>query len=149
MHRFGDMLDMKIGGGSIGPYDVVTGAKVYWDGIAEERILLRRCIDCGRHSHPRQEACENCFSPRLEWVQTNGSGTIYSFSTIHRAPHQRPVPYTVGLIMMPEQVCLFAEIEMTGEIAIGKAVTPFFVPTERGTLLKFRLASTGNIPDAL
>jgi uncharacterized OB-fold protein len=143
------MIDMKIGGGSIGPYDVVTGARVYWEGIAEERILLRHCLDCGRHSHPRQEACENCFGPRLEWVESDGRGSIYSFSTVYRAPHERPVPYTLGLIMMPEQVCLFAEIEQTDTIAIGRAVTPFFVRTDRGTLLKFRLASTGSAHDGV
>lgn len=144
MENFGDTLHLRIGEGSIGPYDVISGAKVYWDAIARGEILLRKCRDCGRHSHPRQEACENCFSPALDWVQSTGNGTIYTFSTVYRAPRARPVPYTVGLIELPEQVYIFAEIEQRDGIAIGAAVTPFFVPVERGTLLKFRLTNMGN-----
>lgn len=143
MKAYGDMLDLRIGEGSIGPYDVISGAKTYWDGIARREILLRKCRDCGRHSHPRQEACENCFSAALDWVASAGNGTIYTFSTVYRAPHDRAVPYTVGLIELPERVFLFAEIEQDDDIAIGAAVVPVFVPTERGTLLKFRLAGGG------
>lgn len=143
MARLGDMLEMRIGEGSIGPYDVISGAKVYWDGVARGEILVRKCRACGRHSHPRQEACENCFSAELEWVASSGAGTIYTYSTVHRAPQARPVPYTVGLIELPERVFLFAEIEQDDDIAIGAAVSPFFAPTERGTLLKFRLVKPG------
>ena len=141
MHNYGDTLDLRIGAGSIGPYDVISGAKVYWEGVARGEILLRHCQDCGRFSHPRQEACENCFSAALDWEKSAGSGTIYTFSTIYRAPHARPVPYTVGLIELPERVFIFAEVVQSDAIAIGAAVLPIFVPTERGTLLNFQLTS--------
>jgi uncharacterized OB-fold protein len=138
------MLSLSIGAGSIGPYDIISGAKIYWDGVARGEILLRKCRDCGRYSHPRQEACENCFSPALDWEKSAGSGVIYTFSTIYRAPHARPVPYTVGMVELPERVFIFAEIAQSDAIAIGAAVSPIFVPTERGTLLKFQLTNEGS-----
>lgn len=137
----GHMLDLTIDGASVGPYDVCPGAEIYWQGVAAGKILLRHCRDCGRFSHPRQEACENCFGAALDWREAAGGGEIYSFSTVWRAPQARPVPYTLGMIMLDERVCLFAEIEQSPEIAIGRRVAPYYVAEDRGVLVKFRVVA--------
>jgi uncharacterized OB-fold protein len=138
--KLGDGLSLTIDGAIIGPFDVCPGAKIFWEGVAESRVLVRHCGDCGRFSHPRQDACENCFSANLSWQDVSGKGSIYSFSTIHRAPIARPTPYTVGIIRLDEGVHLFAGIEPPEIAAIGLRVKPVFAPGPKGVLLNFTVS---------
>jgi uncharacterized OB-fold protein len=137
MTRAGDGLYLTISGAVIGPYDQCPGATTFWAGIAQRRVSIRHCADCGRYSHPRQDACENCFGGSLEWREVSGEGTIYSFSTVHRAPRERPTPYCVGLIRLVEDVYLFGGIEPVDRAAIGAPVTPLFIVNAAQTLLNF------------
>ena len=77
------------------------------------------------------------------WEHSKGSGSIYSFSVVHRPPSQvwQPrAPYTVGLVRLDEDWFLFAEIEGRPEdMAIDRRVQVGF--PERGVPLPvFRLA---------
>jgi uncharacterized OB-fold protein len=72
----------------------------------------------------------------------SGKGTIYTYSTIHRAPIARPTPYTVGIIRLDEGVHLFAGIEPPETAAIGRRVTPVFTPGPKGMLLNFVVSET-------
>jgi uncharacterized OB-fold protein len=141
MTRAGDNLYLTISGAAIGPYDVCPGATTFWAGVAERRILIKKCADCGRFSHPRQDACENCFSAQLSWVPSSGEGSIYSFSTVYRAPRQRPTPYCVGLIRLDEGIYLFGGIDPVDRAAIDARVTPVFVTTNTQTLLNFHVSA--------
>jgi uncharacterized OB-fold protein len=143
MTRAGDSLNLTISGAVVGPYDVCPGATTFWAAVAERKVLLRHCTDCGRYSHPRQDACENCFSAHLRWEEVSGEGTIYSFSTVHRAPRERPTPYCVGLVRLVEGVYIFGGIEPAEQAAIGAAVKPEFVVDATKTLLNFRLVGQG------
>ncbi len=140
MTRAGDSLYLTISGAVVGPYDVCPGAATFWAAVAERRVSIRHCADCGRYSHPRQDACENCFSARLDWRTVSGEGSIYSFSTVYRAPRERPTPYCVGLIRLVEGVYLFGGIEPVERAAIGAPVTPLFITTDTQTLLNFHVA---------
>jgi uncharacterized OB-fold protein len=134
-------LDLTISGASVGPYDVTPGAKIYWDGVANGEVKIRRCHDCGLYSHPRQEACEHCYSGDLEWVTVSGEGEIYTFSTVHRPPAGRlDQPYSLGFVRLTEGVFLFTEIIPFEDARIGARVTPRFVDEPHGTLLKYALA---------
>lgn len=143
MTHAGETLYLTISGAVVGPYDVCPGATRFWAGVASRQVLIRRCEDCRRYSHPRQDACENCFSARLSWVEVSGQGSIYSFSTVHRAPRQRPTPYCVGLVRLVEGVYLFGGIEPVDRAAIGAAVTPVFAVNGTQTLLNFRVVDQG------
>ena len=140
--RYGGELAIEIGGLSLGPYDVTPGAAAFWEGAARHEVLIRRCRDCGLHSHPRQEACEHCFGGDLAWAVVSGEGEIYTFSTIHRSPApETQTPYTLGFVRLDEDVYLFAEI-LAPDVRIGDRVSPVFVESPLGTLIKF--AATGS-----
>ncbi len=143
MTHAGESLYLTISGAVVGPYDVCPGATKFWAGVASRQVLIRRCEDCGRHSHPRQDACENCFSAKLTWVEVSGRGRIYSFSTVHRAPRERPTPYCVGLVRLVEGVHLFGGIEPIDRAAIGAEVVPVFVVKDGQTLLNFGVVEQG------
>jgi uncharacterized protein len=107
---------------------IATGySRPYWDGLAEGRIRLQRCIACGQCQNFPQARCRQCLSDRLDWIDANGTGTLHSYSTVHRAPSAEfaaDAPYVVGLVRLPEGVQLMARILVDDEsqLALDMAV---------------------------
>ena len=65
----------------------------HWDGCREGRLMVQRCGDCGACVFIPQHCCTACLSPALDWVQSSGKGTVYSFTVVHRPPPGwRPTP---------------------------------------------------------
>ncbi|MEE8363556.1 MAG: Zn-ribbon domain-containing OB-fold protein [Dehalococcoidia bacterium] len=75
----------------------------YWEACRRGELMVQRCEDCGHHVFIPQVACTRCFSARLEWVQSSGRGTVYSYTIVYRP--QQPafeVPYAVAIVEMEE-----------------------------------------------
>lgn len=99
----------------------------YWEGVADNRLLIKRCEGCSKHHHPRRMFCYECGSDRMEWVESAGTGEIYTYSVVHRAPteeFQREAPYTVGIVRLAEGVHFFSRFYTRdgGEVRIGAPV---------------------------
>ena len=80
--------------------------------------------------------CPKCWSDRLEWVDSAGVGSVYSFSVVHRAPtpdFSESAPYVVALIDLEEGVRMFANIvgHEALNVSLGDRVSVTFEP--RGT----------------
>jgi hypothetical protein len=93
--------------------------------------------------------CPHCFSESFEWQRSSGTGRIYSFTTIHRAPFPAfadKVPYTLALIELDEGVRMMTNIidcDPTA-VAIGMRVEVTFEDlTEEIALPQFKPAATG------
>jgi uncharacterized OB-fold protein len=71
----------------------------YWDALAEGRIALCRCTECGTWMHPPLERCRRCGGP-TQFDTVAGSGRIFSLIVMHRAsvPGQGDGPYAIGTI---------------------------------------------------
>lgn len=99
----------------------------YWNAAAEGRLLIRLCRECGvRHFMPRH-LCPNCWSDKLDWIQSEGRGIVHSFSIVHRAP--TPVfasqgPYVIALVDLHEGPRMFANVigEGAASVVIGDTV---------------------------
>jgi len=114
-------------------------SREYWAAANEERLLIRVCNSCGtKHFMPRNQ-CPECWSPDLEWKQSEGGGEVYTFSIVHRAPTPdfgTNTPYVIAMIDLDEGVRLFANIvgEDALSISIGDRVQLVF--EERGDSCK-------------
>jgi hypothetical protein len=102
----------------------------YWDAARQGRLLIKRCRSCGEpHFYPRP-TCPFCFGDDTEWVTAAGTGTIYSFSIMRRAPVSYAMAYVTldeGPVMMTNIVdCDFETIR------IGQRVRVVFKPSEGG-----------------
>lgn len=106
-------------------------SRPYWDAAREGRLVVRQCRACGqRHFMPRGQ-CPACWSDDLEWIDCSGFGTVYSLSTVHRAPtpdFAGIAPYVVALIDLDEGPRMFANIVGAGarEASIGERVQVAF-----------------------
>lgn len=118
------------------------GNQEYWDGLNQEKLLLKSCLDCGKaHFFPRQ-LCPHCHSDRLEWITASGRGRIYSFTaTVSASP-----PYIFAMVTLaegptmitnivdasPDQLKIDQDVEVTFmRDQAGKQNYPVFRPSLR------------------
>lgn len=106
-------------------------SKPFWDACREERLVVQRCRDCAAYVFIPQPCCGECLSEDLEWVESSGRGTLYSFTTVWRP--QQPtfeVPYTVVVVEVEEGWYMLSNLVGVApeDVAIG---TPLEVCFER------------------
>ncbi|WP_153135454.1 Zn-ribbon domain-containing OB-fold protein [Paraburkholderia agricolaris] len=92
----------------------------YWTAARERRLVIRKCSACeSLHFMPRY-LCPVCWSDRLEWVDSGGTGSVHSFTIIRRAPMSAfaaRAPYVVALIDLDEGPRMMANV--IGEDALS------------------------------
>ena len=110
----------------------------FWSAAAEGRFLMPKCGDCGKyHWHPRA-VCPFCRSQKIEWIESPGRGTIYSWSVARtwNPPHAVAfVQVAEGPIILTKVVdCDFAKLRIGLPVRVkltaveaGRTV-PFFAP---------------------
>ena len=112
----------------------------YWTAAREQRLLIRHCTACGeKHFMPRH-ACPHCWSDRLEWTEAQGTGTVYTFSIVHRAPtpaFAAATPYVIALVDLDEGPRMFANVvgDNALAVAIGDRVRVTFEDRGDGAML--------------
>jgi uncharacterized protein len=116
----------------------------FWSATAEHRLTYQVCRACGQVVfHPRRH-CTGCTSSDLEWRDSAGLGTLYTFTVIRRSgqPFFRArIPYLVGLVDLDEGFRMLAEIAAEpGSLQVDQRVSltwedhaglsiPIFVPS--------------------
>ncbi|WP_192805214.1 MULTISPECIES: Zn-ribbon domain-containing OB-fold protein [Noviherbaspirillum] len=78
---------------------------VFWEGIADGKLLLQHCLACHRVHYYQQGICRDCGSSRLEHRAASGRGKVHSFSVVYRAPgpaFKGDTPYAVLLVELEE-----------------------------------------------
>lgn len=72
-----------------------------WEAWSDGRLCLQGCSDCGTLQHPPGQVCAACHSTAMTLVDIKDSGTLVTWSTVHRAPapaFAADVPYSVAII---------------------------------------------------
>ena len=111
------------------PFPDVDSAP-FWEGVQAHRLLVQRCLDCGRLLFPARPICAHCAGGALEWVPVSGRGTVISWVVTHQVFNKLfadAVPYTTVLVQLEEQ----ADLLMYGNLA--DEATGALVRTGTGT----------------
>jgi uncharacterized OB-fold protein len=77
----------------------------FWDAARDGRLLIKRCASCGRAHHYPRPFCPYCWSRDVDWEQARGSGTVYTFSVVHKndlPPFNERVPYVAAIVELDE-----------------------------------------------
>jgi uncharacterized OB-fold protein len=77
----------------------------YWEGARAGRVMLQRCLDCGRVWHPAAPTCPGGVAHRIEWFAASGRATLYSYTRVEHAVHAAvlaTLPYVVALVDLEE-----------------------------------------------
>jgi len=89
--------------------DAVTAP--WWEATAEGRLLVQRCSTCDHHQHYPRAICTACGSTDLGFIDASGRGTVYSHTTVRRAPHPAfTPPYVVAMVRLEEGPVLLTNI---------------------------------------
>ena len=89
----------------------------FWEALKNGEFKLQRCTSCGHYNHPPKIICPRCHGRTLEWSAVPKTGTIYSYTVVHRPPSaafKADVPYAVGLV----------DIDGTGVRLLSSLVMP-------------------------
>ncbi|WP_368075994.1 Zn-ribbon domain-containing OB-fold protein [Burkholderia lata] len=112
----------------------------YWEAARAHRLVIRRCTACeALHFMPRH-LCPVCWSDRLEWVDSKGTGSVHSFTIVRRAPmaaFTANVPYVVALIDLDEGPRMIANVigDDALSVRIGDRVGVTFEDRGDGAML--------------
>jgi hypothetical protein len=118
---------------------------IFFTEAREGRLSFQVCDDCGTRIAYPHVVCPNCLSDRLSRQASVGRGTVYSFTTLHRAGNPAMgsrVPYTIVLVELDEGVRVLADLaDDAGEPVprIGMSVEVFFEElTDELSIPRFR-----------
>ena len=106
--------------------------------LAEGRLCIQRCGDCGRHVFYPRVLCHHCGGGRLDWVEASGHGIVYATTVIRRRPEEGP-PYNLCLVDLAEGVRLTSRVEGIApeEVRIGMAVAARIARQDGAPLVVF------------
>jgi len=89
------------------PVPVISSwAKPFWDAAKEGKLLYQRCKDCNTNVFYPRIACTNCFSDNLEWVESSGKGTVYTYTVVESNPPSafiQDLPFVIAIIKLEEE----------------------------------------------
>jgi len=86
-------------------------AGMFYPHEAPAQLQGSHCTDCGTTVFPASERCPACVSENVSRTPLDPEGKLYSFSVIHAAPKNFPVPYVIGYVDLPEGVRVFGQVD--------------------------------------
>ncbi len=135
--------------------------KGFFEAARQHKLVVKRCLCCGRMRWPPGPACPWCSSLEWEWTPVAGKGTICSYEIVVHSvlPGFRDwVPFPIVLVELDEQndtrtsdecIRIMTNLvdgelnpERESKVAIGKRVEVVFQDSVEGfSLPQFRLSS--------
>ncbi|WP_166459348.1 Zn-ribbon domain-containing OB-fold protein [Amycolatopsis pithecellobii] len=98
----------------------------FQDGLAERKLELPRCTDCGTLIWYPRARCPHCMSENLAWEQLSGTGTVYSYTVNRRGQgeYAGKDPFVIAYIELAEgpRVLSHVDIDDPGALRVGTTV---------------------------
>lgn len=115
----------------------------FWAAVKEHRVDLQRCDRCATYRFVPTEVCP-CGSRDSTWTPIAGTGEVYTYTVVHRAPtpaYQADAPYVIAHVTMdegPRMISTIVDTDPAG-VVIGMPVEIVFEDvTTEFTLYRFR-----------
>ena len=96
----------------------------FWAGVAEGRLLVRRCARCGRRQHPPSPMCPACASVEWDVEELSGRGTVHSWIVSRHPSRPDEDPRVIALVQLDEGVRLVSNLV---DVAIDDVVNDMAV----------------------
>jgi uncharacterized OB-fold protein len=61
----------------------------FWEACARHELVVPTCGGCGTRFFTPLPVCPNCHRADWTWEPSPGTGTLYSFTEVHRPPNPR------------------------------------------------------------
>ena len=106
-------------------------SQAFFEGLAENRLVLQLCGDCGRYTHFPVGGCMWCGSNVIRPAEVDGCGNLYTFTVCYLSfgPGMEP-PYVVAFVELDCQPGLQIMSNIVGcrisDLRIGMRLRPRF-----------------------
>ena len=94
------------------PNDLVLAR--FQEGLAQRRLALPRCTDCGTLIWYPRARCPHCMSDNLAWEELSGAGTVHSY-TVNRRGHGEYAgrdPFVIAYVELAEGPRVLSHVDM-------------------------------------
>jgi uncharacterized OB-fold protein len=114
----------------------------YWTGAREDKLVLARCTVCGATPWMPRPFCSTHPEASVEWIETAGTATIYSFTTVMKGEgaFKDASPYVLAVVELDNGPRILTNILTSGdeEVQIGQPVSAAFDHrADSGSILRF------------
>ena len=75
------------------------------------RLIGSVCTACGARSFPVRAFCLACGQDAPDSVPLSSTGVVFSYTVVHQAPGQRPVPYVLAYVDLDDEVRVLAQVD--------------------------------------
>jgi uncharacterized OB-fold protein len=80
-------------------------------GLQQSEIRIQKCMTCGVAQRLARYACSTCGATDLQWIASQGRGTVFAATVVARAPSDEfkaLAPYGILLVDLEEGARLMA-----------------------------------------
>lgn len=100
----------------------------FWAGVAQDRLLARRCAGCSALQHPPSPMCPRCGSVSWEVTELAGTGSVYSWIVSRHPSQPDSDARIVALIDLDEGIRMVGNLQgiTVAEVAPGLRVQVSF-----------------------
>jgi uncharacterized OB-fold protein len=104
--------------------DTNRTTEAFWERLAQGRLGVQRCADCGLTQFPPRPHCPDCGSTDLFLEDVSGYGSVYGYSVIQRTPGDREdLPVVSALVELKEGPRILARVDCEpGDLAVNDRV---------------------------
>jgi uncharacterized protein len=122
-------------------------SSAFWRLLTSGRFSVQRCDSCGEHRFPPNNLCPVCHSLGYEWVAVSGTGTIFSYTVVRRAPNDEwaaRAPYFLIVARLAEGPLVLGHLRVTegARVDVGSGVHLSVVPRpDQHAIYEFELTT--------
>lgn len=77
----------------------------FWAGCRQHRLLVQQCTVCDAYRFAPVPICHACLSSESRWVDSRGTGEIYTWTICHRSYHpatRESLPYNAIVVRLDD-----------------------------------------------
>lgn len=85
--------------------DITPRMRPFYEAAVEQRLVIQECAACGATRFPAVETCSHCLTSNMRWIDTAGTGEVFSFVVMHQIYHPwfaERAPYVIAQIKLTE-----------------------------------------------
>ena len=121
----------------------------FWTATREHRLMYQLCNDCGGLVFYARRHCIHCLGDSLNWHESSGTGTIYSFTVVRRSAQPffaDRLPYIIVIVDLAEGFRMLSELVGTDprQVRIGDPVVLDWEDHATLSLPLFRVTAHGS-----
>jgi hypothetical protein len=95
----------------------------FWESLRDGTFLIHACESCDERFFPPSPICPHCHSTDVDWSETDGVGTLYSFTRTHATAEPFDNELVIGTVELADGPKLLAPIDASySSLEIGDDV---------------------------